>query len=816
MWASWLLKSNNRDEESCRARAHILSDHPENRIQESIRMTLTADSLEISDPSVEGIQAQLEELNVKFTANEIGRLKDEILKRPPTLTECILFSIEGSEHCSYKSSRNHLRTLTTDGPNVIIGAKEDAGIVAVAEDLEGLRYGVALSHESHNHPSQIVPYEGAATGVGGNVRDVCCMGAEVIAVADSLRFGEISSPRTKWISDGVVAGIAGYGNSLGIPNLAGDIFFDEGYQENCLVTIVTLGIVREDEIIHSYAPPNAGDHALILVGKATDNSGFGGANFASFELEEAEEENNKGAVQEPNAFLERHLLKASYALFDALKIQGRLQDVGFKDLGAGGIACASVEIADNAGYGAEVWLEKVHTSMNGLYPGIILCSETQERFLWVAPPDLADTILDFYNKTFDLPNVSYQAEARVIGRIRSDGQFVVRHHGEVLVDAAARLVTQGFSYDRPFQPERRSLFEPDIPEPEDYNSILLELLGHENIASREPIFETYDKQVQGRTVVEAGPGDAGVLQPFNDDRYPPEVRSTGIALSTDHNPRYCRIDPYWGTINAVVEAVRNVASVGASPQAVTDCLCFGNPEKPAQMADFVASVRALGDACKGIHLEGDPATPLPIVAGNVSFYNESQHGAIPASPMIGCLGRLDDAGRAVTFGFKKADSIVLLSGERRDECGGSIYYALHGQLGANLPKPNLSEVANQVAAMTEAIANELVLAAHDISEGGFVVALAEMTFHRNIGCHVELPGPLRFDRKAFSESGGFLIEASPEKVELVKRVFSRHQAPLVSIGRTTETPFITIEPKVNLSVMDAKDRWIDGLREKLY
>ena len=779
-------------------------------------MTLAPDSLKFSDPFVEEIQTQLEGLNVKFTTTEIRHLKDEILKRPPTLTECILFSIEGSEHCSYKSSRNHLQTLPTNGPNVIIGAKEDAGIVSVAQDRQGRRYGLVLSHESHNHPSQIVPYEGAATGVGGNVRDVCCMGAEVIAVADSLRFGSISSPRTKWITDGVVAGIAGYGNSLGIPNLAGDVCFNEGYQENCLVTVVTLGMVREDHIIHSYAPPNAEDHLLILVGKATDNSGFGGANFASFELEKSEEESNKGAVQEPNAFLERHLLKASYSLFNYLRKHNRLKDLGFKDLGAGGIACASVEIADNAGYGAEIWLEKVHTSMNGLYPGIILCSETQERFLWVVPPDLVNTILDFYNKKFDLPNVSYQAEARVVGKIRGDGQFVVRYNDETLVNAAASQVTKGFSYDRPFHPIKRSLSEPTIPEPRDYNSILLQMLGHENIASREPILETYDKQVQGRTVVEAGTGNAGVLQPFNDKKFPPEIRATGIALSTDHNPRYCQIDPYWGTVNAVVEAVRNVSSVGATPRAITDCLCFGNPEKPAQMADFVASIRALGDTCKGINLERDPSIPLPIVAGNVSFYNESHQGAIPASPMISCFGRIDDAARAITFSFKQPDSIILLSGERKDECGGSVYYSLHGHLGANLPKPDVSEVTNQVVALTESIRKKLILTAHDISEGGIAVALAEMAFQNDIGCRVELPGPLRLDRKAFSESGGFILEVIPENLEKVRLLFSQHQAPLVSIGRTTEDSFIAIEPRINLSISAAKEQWIYGLREKLY
>jgi phosphoribosylformylglycinamidine (FGAM) synthase-like enzyme len=267
-----------------------------------------------------------------------------------------------------------------------------------------------MSHESHNHPSQIVPYEGAATGVGGNVRDVCCMGAEVIAVADGLRFGEISRQKTSWIQENVVAGIAGYGNPIGVPNLAGDVYFDPGYNENCLVTVVTLGIVRDDHVIHSYAPEQAEDYVFILVGKPTDNSGFGGASFASTELIEEHQEQNKGAVQEPNAFLKRHLLKANYALFEILREKNLIHRVGFKDLGAGGVACASVELAEAGGYGAEIDLEKVPTSMTHLHPSVILCSETQERFMWVVPKDLVDLILTHYNQTFALPDIFFTCD----------------------------------------------------------------------------------------------------------------------------------------------------------------------------------------------------------------------------------------------------------------------------------------------------------------------------------------------------------------------------------------------------------------------
>ncbi|MBT3947594.1 MAG: phosphoribosylformylglycinamidine synthase subunit PurL, partial [Candidatus Marinimicrobia bacterium] len=474
-------------------------------------MAFTTETVDFVQLKPEAIRAKLVELNIPLTPDEAIKIQNEMLGRAPSLAELILFSIQGSEHCSYKSSRNHLKQFTTEGPDVVLGAKEDAGVVAVATDNDGHRWCIVMSHESHNHPSQIVPYEGAATGVGGNVRDVLCMGAEVIACTDSFRFGDIKNNKTKWIHDGVVAGIAGYGNPLGIPNIGGDLYYHEGYNENCLVTLVTLGIVREDHILHSYAPKNADNYDLILLGKPTDNSGFGGASFASLELEEEKKEQNKGAVQEPNAFLERHLLKSSYALFDILKEKGLINNIGFKDLGAGGVACASVELAETSGYGAEVWMDKIHIGMDGLHPSVYLCSETQERFMWVCSPEVTPAILDHYNNVFDLPGVSEGACASVVGKIRNDGQYIVHNGDEEIVNAKAKEVTEGFLYDRPYEARENNYIEPDIPEPLDYNQSLLDVLSHENMASRELIFEQYDKQVQGRIYTETGLADSGVM-----------------------------------------------------------------------------------------------------------------------------------------------------------------------------------------------------------------------------------------------------------------------------------------------------------------
>ncbi|HCW75322.1 MAG TPA: phosphoribosylformylglycinamidine synthase subunit PurL [Candidatus Marinimicrobia bacterium] len=778
-------------------------------------MAFTNEILDFASQDATGLKKLLQDYRIALTPEEALKIQNEFLKRAPSLAEAILFSIEGSEHCSYKSSRPYLKQFITDGPHVILGAKEDAGIVAVTTDKTGARYGIVMSHESHNHPSQIVPYEGAATGIGGNVRDVACMGAEVIAVADGLRFGDINRPKTKWIQEGVVAGIAGYGNPIGVPNIAGDVYYDAGYNDNCLVTVVTLGTVRESDIIHSFAPKNADGHDLILIGKPTDNSGFGGASFASFELDEAEKDQNKGAVQEPNAFLKRHILKATYGLFELLKQNGDINRVGFKDLGAGGVACASVEMAETAGYGADVDIDAIHTSMPELHPSVILCAETQERFMWVSPPDLTPFILDHYNVTFDLPTISVGAKASKIGKIRADGQFVVRKGSTEIVNAPAVEVTKGFLYNRPVQKPKMSFSEPDFPEPTDYNAILLKILAHENVASREVIFETYDKTVQGRTTIEAGRGDAGLMQPFNSDDYPEEIRKTGIALTTDQNPSYGKIDPYWGGVNAVVESLRNVAAVGAKPEAITDCLCFGNPEKPEQMWAFVQGTLGVAEACKSFYLHHHMDTPLPIIAGNVSFYNESKGTAIPPSPIISCLGSMPDVGCAVDLSFKKPGNWVLMVGERKDECGGSIYYALQSELGENVPHPIISEVEREINSVTDAIQAGLVTSCHDISEGGIATALAEMTFHNGIGCSVLVPGDPRADKKLFGETGGFVLEVTPGNLAGVLEIFKHRDVVIHQIGKTSESGLLEIDNCIKISVTQARERWTNGLREKL-
>jgi len=755
----------------------------------------------------------LQQHHLNLSVEDALFLQHSLLKRPPTRAECVLWSIQGSEHCSYKSSKTHLQNMPTQAPHVILGPKEDAGIIAVAKDNQGLRYGLVVSHESHNHPSQLVPYEGAATGVGGNVRDVVCMGAEVIALGNSLRFGAVNRHQTKELQTGVVAGIAGYANPIGVPTIAGDVSYHPQYNGNCLVTLVTLGIVREDEVIHSYIPAGITQPVFILVGKPTDGSGFAGASFASASLDDSH--NNRSAIQEPNAFLKNHLLKAHYALFAHLKKMNRLHEVGFKDLGAGGIACASIEMAATSGMGANINLDNVPTLMPDVPPEILLCSETQERFLWVVPKDLTDFILDHYNGTYALGDIALGAMAQCIGNATADGIYTVRYKNSTLVQVCANALTTDLIVDRPYFASPPTLHEPVITTPDNYNQLMLRILAHEQIASRAPVFEHYDQLVQGRTVFAAGEADAGLVQPFNEDAYPKEIHQVGVALSLDHCPGYNLIDPYWGAINAVVESARNVVAIGATPLAITDCLCFGSPEKPEHLWAFTEAVRGLIDACHAIGLKEDAQTPLPIISGNVSFYNESAQTVIPPSPMISCIGSIGDVARAITPDLKKRDSLILLVGERLNECGGGVYYSLHDHLGAQCPKPNLLTIGNELRAMHEVITQGLILAAHDISEGGLAVALAELTFKNEIGVSITLPGDLTPEQKLFSETGGFVLEIEKECLAEVQGFFEAYSTPLFLLGHTQDNACLEIHPWINLPIAEAKKHWQNGLRDKL-
>lgn len=788
----------------------------------------------LSDPEVAKL---LQSFNIGLTVSEARYIEEKILQRPMTLTEATAWSIEGSEHCSYRSSRKHLGQLPTAGPNVIQGPQEDAGIVEIARH-NGERWGIVMAHESHNHPSQLVPYEGAATGVGGIVRDVCCMGAKVIACADPLRFGEISSNKAKWVAQGVIGGIGGYGNPIGVPNLAGDVYWSPSFNDNCLVNVVALGLLQESALIHSRAPQGAGEggYYYVLVGKPTDNSGFGGASFASFELNEAEKDKNKGAVQEPNAFLKRHLLESTYDLFNSLKAKRLLDKVGFKDLGGGGILCASIEMAEAGGYGAEIWLEKVHVAMVNLPPQVILAAETQERFMWVAKRDVAELIVEHYNKKWALPDVSTGARASIIGQVTLGGQYVVKHQGSKVINVRACDITSGLKYNRPIKEPLQKNQEPALKEPKDYHRVLLDILSHQNVACRSAVYERYDKTVQGLVIIEAGQADAGVLAPLLDQDLPPALKKVGIALAVDSNPFYSRISPYWGAVNGVVEAMRNVAAVGACPWAITDCLCYGNPEKPEQMWQFTEGVRGVADACKNIHLKSHAQSPVPVVSGNVSLYNESKKGAVDPSAIIACLGRMADYQKAITLAFKEPDSAIMLIGQRKDELGGSVYYQLFDQLGANLPQPDFKEAENQIFAVTEMIDHDLLLSCHDISDGGLATALAEMCFggdgQNRLGCEVELsPLSVKFVNsskstksvnpdlviKLFSETGGFVLET--KNVEQVTAVCQKYNVEFFTIGRTTQDSRFIIQdssrPAIDLELSTMAAAWLNGLRDKL-
>ena len=778
------------------------------------------------------MQELLRKYSIGLTVEE-ARKVENMLGRPPTLVEATIWGIQGSEHCSYKSSKRFLKQFPTSGKHVILGPKEDSGIVAITDGPKGKRWGIVVSHESHNHPSQVVPYEGAATGVGGNVRDVACMGARVIGAMDALRLGDLQSEESRTIAKEVVRGIAGYGNPLGIPNIGGDVQFDSAYNSNCLVNVVCHGIVREDEIIHSYVPKEAGKvgYDIIIVGKPTDRSGFGGASFASLTLEEGEKEKNTGAVQEPNPFLERHLLAATYALFDWLAAENKLGKVGFKDLGAGGVVCSSVEQVAGQGFGAEIDLGKVHMAISDLPPEVIACAETQERFCWTVHPDLTAHILTHYNKVWDLPSIAEGARASVIGKVTKEPIYRLEFKGETVCEAGSLDLTSGLEYDRPLQEKRTKAAEPQLSKV-NIAQIFLKMLAHPNFASKNPIFRHYDKNVIGNTVIERGEASAGVIAPLqnlqsyvHEGTHPGwELQESdslvGVAVACSGNGRYGKISPYLQGVNAAVNALRNVAAVGALPRALTDCLNYGNPEIPEELWGLAEGVRGIADAAKGVQIEGEP---VPVISGNVSLYNSTPDGSIPPTAIVSCIGVIPDARKAVSQQIKKPDSLLFLLGERKDECGGSAYYEILGELGANVPKPDFSEVQKQILFVTESIEKGLLLSSQTIKEGGLLLALFEMLTPKrreqsNLGLHIdlsELGGALPIDKLLFSETGGFVTEVSAGDAAVLHNLSAKHGLKLIQIGKTVGKPVLEIAGVCSFDVPELLEVWRRLLEERL-
>jgi len=742
----------------------------------------------MTDPD---LSTRLAEARVRLTLDEARRVAT-LLGRTPSRVELVLFDTMWSEHCSYKSSRSVLKEfLPTEAPNVLLGPGEDAGIIYLTSH-KGERWGLVVAHESHNHPSQVVPAEGAATGVGGIVRDVYCMGADVVGVLDALRFGNLageSGERCREVADGVVTGIWQYANALGVPNLGGDAWFDAGYDDNCLVNVVAVGVVREKEIVRSRVPREAADepYDVILLGKPTDASGFGGASFSSAVLSEDDLELNKGAVQLPDPFLKRVIVEATRKALAFCREERAA--IGFKDLGAGGIACVTSELAAHGGFGMNVDLD-LEVQDGGPFPGeVVACSETQERFCLVVPARLSAPILRIYNDDFELPRVYPGAGARVIGTVRNDGRYQVTYRGEVVVDAPVDVITEGIRYDRPARPATPNSSHWALPAVDDFSGMVMRMVAHPNVASREYVYRHYDTEVQARALFRPGEADAGLFLPIPGS-------PVGVAVSVDGNPWYGRLDPYRGGLTAVAEAMRNVAATGATPQCLTDCLNFGNPEDPEVFHEFRESVRGLGEAARRLGMKGEPGAPVPFVSGNVSLYNFSAAGrAIPPSPIVACFGIIEDYSRAVGPTARRARSQVVLVGTRRAEFGGSIVADLLGLAGGQPPTVDFDHERGVLYGVIDAIDRGLVLSCHDISEGGLIVALFEMLVDSELGARLDLPETiheLSWCEALLSESGGFLMEVPEDNLTPLTSLFARHDVTPMVIGAFQDDPEIEI------------------------
>ncbi len=639
-----------------------------------------------------------------LTAEEYERIR-KVIGRDPSHTELAMFSVMWSEHCSYKSSRIHLRELPSDAPWVVLGPGEGAGVVQIAE---GVR--VAFKMESHNHPSAVEPFQGAATGVGGIVRDILSLGARPIAVLDPLRFGSLSDERNRFLFDGVVRGIAAYGNSLGLPTVGGEAIFDDAYSGNPLVNAMCVGIFEDDEFLRA-APSGPGDIA-VLVGSKTGRDGIGGASIlASQEFDEGSEA-KKPSVQVGDPFTEKLLIEACLEL----KREGLLS--GMQDLGAAGITCALSETAAAAGLGVEGSLDSIPLRESDMEPWEICMSESQERMLACIAPDRVGRAVEICAK--------WGLDATVVARYEQGGRLVLRGREQTLCDVPAASLADGPLYERPMITADRSALhsldplELKWPTPDE---LLVKLLASPSIASKAWVWRQYDHMVRLNTLLTPG-ADAAVLRLPESRRGEPA--QPGIALATDGPGRIGALDAYAAGALAVCESARNVACVGARPLAITDCLNFGSPERPEVMADFADAVRGIGDACR--------AFGIPVTGGNVSFYNESPQGAVHPTPVVGMLGVLDDAYAFRGAVAREGDAIVLL-GETLPELGGSeALEVVHGTVAGRAPRVDL----NAEVALARLLATRLGSSAHDLSEGGLAVALAELCIRSNTGAEVEV------------------------------------------------------------------------------
>ncbi len=666
----------------------------------------------------------------------------ELMGRAPNYLELSLFSVMWSEHCGYKNSRPLLRRFPNTGPRVLQGPGENAGVIEVGEG-----WALAFKMESHNHPSAVEPYEGAATGVGGIIRDVIAMGARPVALLNALRFGPLDDERNRYLFREVVRGIGGYGNAIGVPTVGGEVEFSPAYSGNPLVNAMCVGIIRADEVVRAKAEAGEGN-LVVLFGAKTGRDGIHGATFASDELTE-ESEAKRSNVQVGDPFAGKMLIECSLRLLERDLL------VALQDLGAAGIASSASEMAARGEVGIEIDAERVPLREEGMEAWEVVISESQERMLAVVEPEKAEEVLKICGR--------YELDAAVVGRVTSDGDLRVLDNGDTIGSVPAQYLADAPVYERevrrPAYLDEVQNFDPDdLPVPEDYNEVLLRMLAHPNLCSRSSVYEQYDSEVGSDTVVRPG-ADAAVMR----------IKGTklGFAVTTDVSGRHCYLDPRGGGAAAVAEAYRNLSCVGAEPVAITDCLNFGSPEKLDGYYGLSEAVDGLVEACEVLG--------TPVVSGNVSLFNETERGAIYPTPAVGMVGVFEDVSRHATPGFKREGDLVVVIGgmpprsPKKSLAGSEYLEIVHGRVAGAPPQPELSEEKRVSDLVREMVRSGLVDTVHDLSGGGEVVALAEMALAGGIGFEYddsEIELALKHGRTAeilFGEVGASFLVAVPEE-----------------------------------------------------
>ncbi len=739
---------------------------------------LTADSenlIEISKVTGAGLELREMEKIAKYFSQK---------KRNPTDVELQALGQAWSEHCSYKTSMPILKEvlLNIEAPQNMVVVEEDAGVVTFDAD-----HAYVIAFESHNHPSAIEPYGGAATGIGGILRDVVCMGAQPVALVDPLFFGPLdyaeSLPKgvkhPKFLFSGVVAGIRDYGNRVGIPTVTGQVFFHPGYISNCIVNVGCIGIVNKKEIIHSRVG-KPGDY-FVLVGGRTGRDGIHGVTFASAELHENSEHESRSAVQVGDPILKEPLIHA------CLETNQRKLLTGMKDLGGGGLSCAVGEMAYAAGYGAEASLDDVPLKEKGMESWEIWISESQERMMLSVAPENIEEVKQIFEK-WDVP-------CTAIGKVIPEKVLRITHQGKIILEMELDFLTKSPQYHRPYITREITPVIPVLTPPEDYNEILLELLSSPFICSKDWVIRQYDHEVRGATVIKplqgkigySTHGDAAVIKPLRDS-------FRGLAITADVNPRWVKIDPYWGAAAAVDEVCRNLAAVGAIPHSLADCLNFGNPEKPERLGDFV-------QVAKGLHLVAS-AMNISFVSGNVSFYNESHSGAIPPTPTILGVGIVEDIRNAVTADLKQSGNLLYQIGKAEKEMGGSEYYRIRNVIGNQIPRTDPEALKKRTTALLTAINKGLVVSCHDISHGGLAACICEMALGGNKGVTMSVSGSI--DVELFAESNSrWVVEVEKEVKTEFEEFFGTDAQYLGEVGGSE----ISINDVITLSLRDVRTAW---------